>query len=91
MRVAATRRLITTDAVTGGDSLNVRKVSIDVAHAGVSYIPEPSLSILVDARGKAVEAKVWWEVTIFVFVPKRVDMGLEGGNSISEFRELNST
>ncbi len=91
MRVAATRRLITTDAVAGGDSLNARKVSIDAVHAGVSYIPEPSLGILVDARREAVEAKVWWEVTIFVFVPKRVDVGLEGGNSISEFRELNST
>jgi hypothetical protein len=74
-RVAATRRLITTNAVAGGDSLNARKVSIDAAHAGVSYIPESSLGILVDACREAVEAKVWWEVAILVFVLKRVDMG----------------
>ena len=90
-KAAARRRLITTNAVAGGDSLDARKVSIDAAHAGVSDITEPSLGILVDARRKAVEAKVRWEVTIFVFVTKRVDVGFEGGNSISEFRELNST
>ena len=90
-KAAATGRLITTDAVAGGDSLNAREVAIDAAHAGVSDITEPSLGILVDARREAVEAKVRWEVTIFVFVTKRVDMGLEGGNCISEFRELNST
>ena len=54
-RVAATRRLITINAVAGGDSLNLRKVAINVAHSWVGDITETGLGILVDACRKAVE------------------------------------
>jgi len=89
-KATATRRLVTTNAVAGGDSLNSRKVSINAVHSWVGDITETGLGILVDACRKAVETVVRWEVPIFVLVAKRVDVRLEGGNRISIFRELNS-
>jgi len=89
-KAAATRRLITINAVAGGDSLNLRKLAINVVHSWVGDITETGLGILVDACRKAVETEVRWEVRIFVLVTKRVDVRLEGGNRISIFRELNS-
>ncbi len=69
-KASATRSLVPTNAVAGGDSLNPREVAVNLACAGVGDIVEAGLGILVDACRKAVETEVRWEVPIFELVAK---------------------
>jgi hypothetical protein len=89
-KAAATGSVLTTNTVAGGDSLNLREVSINAAHPWVGDITETGLGMLANAGCKSVETEVRWEVPIFVLVSKGIDVRLEGGNRISIIRELNS-
>jgi len=90
-KASATGGIVPTDTVAGGESLDPGEESIKAMGPGTGKVAKTHLSILIDAGGEAMEAKVWREISIFEVITKGVHVRLEGGDGISEFRILNSS
>jgi hypothetical protein len=54
LEATTTRSLVTTNAIADKDTLDARKVSVEVAGTGCGNIAEMGLRILVNACGEAV-------------------------------------
>lgn len=90
-KASATGGIVPTDTVAGGESLDPGEESIKATGPGTGNVAKTRLSILIDAGGETMEAKVGREISIVEVITKGVDVRLEGGDSISEFRILNSS